>query len=299
MVEHATIYDVARHAGVSISTVSHTLNRPLRVNAETRQRVLQAIDELGYVPKATAMAHARKAVGRVGVLAPLTSYASYTQRLIGVLREAQGDTTEIVVYDQESAASATSPLLNSLPVTRRLDGLLIMGLPLDDVLAERLIAQQLPTVLVDSSRPELDSIVIDDESAGSIVGRHLIGSGRRTFAYVSESQRSDAYRSQGQSRRAGLRRAVAEAGLDAAKVREIRTTNDIDGGRTALRTMLGDGAPPEAIFAHDDVLAAGLLIECRQQGVRVPEDVAIVGFDDSDLARSGVEHPKPPGVKPW
>lgn len=286
MVEHATIYDVARHAGVSISTVSHTLNRPLRVNAETRQRVLQAIDELGYVPKATAMAHARKAVGRVGVLAPLTSYASYTQRLIGVLREAQGDTTEIVVYDQESAASATSPLLNSLPVTRRLDGLLIMGLPLDDVLAERLIAQQLPTVLVDSSRPELDSIVIDDESAGRIVGRHLIGSGRRTFAYVSESQRSDAYRSQGQSRRAGLRRAVAEAGLDAATVREVRTTNDIDGGRTALRTMLGDGAPPEAIFAHDDVLAAGLLIECRQQGIRVPEDVAIVGFDDGDLAEA-------------
>jgi DNA-binding LacI/PurR family transcriptional regulator len=286
VVEHATIYDVASRAGVSISTVSHTLNRPHRVNADTRRRVLEAIDELGYVPKATAIAHARKEVGRVGVLAPFTSYGSYTRRLIGVLKEAEGDATEIVVYEQESAASATSPLLSSLPVTRRLDGLLIMGLPVDDVLAERLLRQKLPTVLIDSTRPELDSITIDDDAAGHLVGRHLIERGRRAFAYVSEQQRSHAYLSQGQLRRAGLRRAVAEAGLDSGSVRAVKTTNDIEGGREALRTMLGDRSLPEAIFAHQDVLAAGLLMECRQQGIRVPEDVAIVGFDDNELAQA-------------
>jgi DNA-binding LacI/PurR family transcriptional regulator len=286
VVEHATIYDVASRAGVSISTVSHTLNRPQRVNADTRRRVLQAIDELGYVPKATAMAHARKAVGRVGVLAPFTSYASYTRRLMGIIKEAEGDATEIVVYDQESAASATSPLLSSLPVTRRLDGLLIMGLPVDDVLAERLLAQNLPTVLIDSTRPELDSITIDDEAAGQLVGRHLVERGRRTFTYVSEAQRSQAYLSQGQLRRAGLRRAVTEAGLGSDSVRAVPTTSDFEGGREALRSMLADNNLPEGIFAHQDVLAAGLLMECRQQGVRVPEDVAIVGFDDGELAEA-------------
>ncbi len=136
--EHATIYDVATRAGVSISTVSHTLNRPQRVHEATRQRVLDAIDELGYVPKATAMAHARKAVGRVGVIAPFSSYESYTRRLKGILQEARTDATEIVIYDQESAASASSPLLSALPVTRRLDGVVIMGVPLDDRLADRL-----------------------------------------------------------------------------------------------------------------------------------------------------------------
>ncbi len=286
MVEHATIYDVASRAGVSISTVSHTLNRPHRVNEGTRRRVLEAIDELGYVPKATAMAHARREVGRVGVLAPFTSYISYTQRLMGILKESEGDATEIVVYDQESAASATSPLLSSLPVTHRLDGLLIMGLPVDDVLAERLLTQNLPTVLIDSARPELDSITIDDEAAGQLVGRHLSEHGRRTFAYVSESQRSNAYLSQGQLRRAGLRRAVTEAGLDSESVRVVQTTADIEGGREALRAMVIDGILPEAIFAHQDVLAAGLLTECHQQGIRVPEDVAIVGFDDSELAQA-------------
>jgi DNA-binding LacI/PurR family transcriptional regulator len=285
-VEHATIYDVAERAGVSISTVSHTLNRPQRVNAVTRQRVLDAIDDLGYVPKATAMAHARKAVGRVGVLAPFSSYESYGRRLRGILQEAQGDTTEIVLYDQESAASATSPLLSALPVARRLDGLLIMGLPLDDRLAERLLEQGLPTVLVDSDRPEFDSITIDDHAAGYLVGKHLIDRGHRTFAYLSEAQRSDAYLSQGQLRRSGLRRAATEAGIDPDQVRHVRTSNDIAGGRAAIQELLAEHRMPDAIFAHQDVLAAGVLLECKRQGIRVPDDLAVVGFDDGELAES-------------
>jgi LacI family transcriptional regulator len=283
---NATIYDVARRAGVSIATVSHTLNRPQRVNAATRQRVLDAIDELGYVPKATAMAHARKAVGRVGVLAPFSSYESYIRRLKGVLSEAQGDAIEIVLYDQESAASATSPLLSALPVTRRLDGLVIMGLPLDDRLADKLLTQGLPTVLVDSTRPELDSIVIDDQAAGYLVGKHLTERGRRTFAYVSEAQRSDAYLSQGQLRRSGLRRAATDAGIDADQVRHVRTSNDLAGGRAAVEMMLADGPLPDAVFAHQDVLAAGVMYECNRQGIRVPDDLAVVGFDDGELAQA-------------
>jgi DNA-binding LacI/PurR family transcriptional regulator len=285
-VEHATIYDVASRAGVSISTVSHTLNRPQRVNAATRQRVLEAIDELGYVPKASAMAHARKAVGRVGVIAPFSSYESYARRLKGILQEAQGDATEIVLYDQESAASATSPLLSALPVSRRLDGLVIMGLPLDDRLAERLLAQGLPTVLVDSTRPELDSIIIDDQAAGYLVGTHLIDRGRRSFAYVSEAQRSDAYLSQGQLRRNGLRRAVTDAGVDPDQVRHVHARNDIAGGRAAVEKMLAERRLPNAIFAHQDVLAAGVLLECKRQGVRVPDDLAVVGFDDGEVAEA-------------
>jgi DNA-binding LacI/PurR family transcriptional regulator len=285
-VEHATIYDVADRAGVSISTVSHTLNRPHRVNAATRQRVLDAIDELGYVPKATAMAHARKTVGRIGVLAPFSSYESYTRRLKGILREAQGEATEIVVYDQESAASATSPLLSALPMTRRLDGLVIMGLPLDDHLADRLLAQGLPTVLVDSTRPELDSVVIDDHAAGHRVGTHFIESGRRSFAYVSEAQRSDAYLSQGQLRRNGLRRAATDAGIDPEQVRHVHASNDLAGGRAAVEKLLAGPRLPDAVFAHQDVLAAGVLLGCRQHGIRVPEDLAVVGFDDGELAEA-------------
>ena len=201
MGKHVTIYDVASHAGVSISTVSHTLNRPTRVQAATRKRVTDAIDQLGYIPKASAMELARKATGRVGVLAPFTSYASYMTRLAGVLDEASDHGFEVVVYDQESAAVSASPLLTSLPLARRVDGLLIMGLPLDDVLADHLHRESLPTVLIDSSHATFDSITIDDRLAGRTVAEHLIERKRTQIVYVSESQRSAAYLSQGQLRR--------------------------------------------------------------------------------------------------
>lgn len=286
--EQATIYNVATRAGVSISTVSHTLNRPHRVHAATRRRVLEAIDELGYVPKASAVAHARKGVGRIGVIAPLSSYESYTRRLTGMVQEAEGTATEIVIYDHESAASAASPLLATLPITRRVDGLVIMGVPLDDRLADRLFAQSLPTVLVDTHRPELDSITIDDQAAGEMVARHLLERGRRRFAYVSEPQRSDAFLSQGQMRRNGFRRALSNAGIPPKEMRHVCTGNDIAGGRQAIANMLADGPLPEAIFAHHDVLAVGILLECKERGIRVPDDLAVVGFDDG-LAAEAVQ----------
>jgi LacI family transcriptional regulator len=281
-----TIYDVSQAAGVSISTVSHTLNRPSRVHEATRKRVLEVIDRLGYQPKPAAMEMARKGTRRVGVIAPFSSYSSYMTRLAGLLEEAREQAYEVVVYDQESAATSTSPLLSSLPLTRRVDGLLVLGLPLDDGLAEQLLRQALPTVLVDSSHDSFDSITIDDRQAGLLVGRHLTGSGRRRIAYVSESQRSEAYLSQGQLRRAGVRDALVEAGLDPNGLQHVVTSNDLEGGRAAVRAVLDGAGLPDAFFAHHDAVAAGVLAECRAQGIAVPEQTAVVGFDDSELARA-------------
>jgi LacI family transcriptional regulator len=284
--EPATIYSVASRAGVSISTVSHTLNRPQRVHPATRRRVLEAIDELGYVPKATAVAHARKAVGRIGVIAPFSSYESYMRRLKGMLQEAEAKPTELVIYDHESAAVAISPLLSTLPITRRVDGLVIMGVPLDDRLADRLFAQAVPTVLVDTHRPELDSVTIDDHAAGELVARHLLDRGRQRFAYISEPQRSDAFLSQGQMRRNGFRRALTDSGIAPDAMRHICTGDDIAGGRQAIAEMVANHHLPDAIFAHHDLLAVGILLECRERGIRVPEDLAVVGFDDGLAAEA-------------
>lgn len=286
MVNSVTIYDVAAHAGVSISTVSQTLNRPDRVNAATRSRVLTAINELGYVPKAAAVSHARRGVGRVGVLAPFTSYDSYRRRLMGVLAESDGTARDIVVYDHESAAAAMSPLLRTLPVTGRLDGLLIMGLPLDDELAEHLVSRRLPTVLVDSSRPEFSTVNVDDEEGGAIIARHLLERGHTSFAFVQEPQQSFAFVSQGQQRNIGFRRAMAEADIGEDHVHTVLTSNDIAGGGKALQEVLALRPRPTAVFAHHDLLAAGLLLECRRIGVDVPGELAVVGFDDNSIAEA-------------
>ena len=281
-----TIYDVAAYAGVSISTVSQTINRPTRVNVKTRERVLNAIEALEYMPKAEAVSHARRGVGRIGVLAPFTSYDSFRRRLMGVLAESDGANRDVVVYDHESAAASVSPLLRTLPVTGRLDGLLIMGLPLDDALAEHLLGRQLPTVLVDSSRPEFSTVNVDDDEGGAILARHLLARGHTSFAFVQEPQESDEFLSQGQRRNRGFSRVLTEDGIDPAAVHTVLTGNDILVSRQALHAVLALRPTPTAVFAHHDVLAAGLVVECRRQGVRVPDDLAVVGFDDGSVAEA-------------
>ena len=286
MTSQVTIYDVAAHAGVSISTVSQTLNRPNRVNPKTRERVLKAIEELQYMPKAQAVSQARRGVGRIGVLAPFTSHDSFRRRLMGVLAESDGTNRDVVVYDHESAATSVSPLLRTLPVTGRLDGLLVMGLPLDDELAEQLIQRRLPTVLIDSSRPEFSTVTIDDDEGGAMVARHLLERGHTSFAFVQEPQESDAFLSQGQRRNRGFCRVLSEAGIEPTAVRTVLTGNNLQASRAALHEVLALRPRPTAVFAHHDVLAAGLLVECRRLGVRVPDDLAVVGFDDGPVAEA-------------
>jgi DNA-binding LacI/PurR family transcriptional regulator len=289
-----TIYEVAQRAGVSIATVSHALNRPERVGARTRERVLDVVDEMGFTPKHVAVTLARRGVGQIGVVAPFTSYPSYTTRLTGVLDTCAGRRLDVVVFDVPSVAAATSPLLRTLPVTRRLDGLLIMGVPLQETMARRLSRRRLSTVLVDSIHESLNWVTIDDESGGYQIGRHLISErGHTSVIYVSEGQRSSEYTSPAQLRMHGITRALREAGLgDDALAHRIAPGNDMAAGQDAAAAIAAQLVPAGrrpgrvAVAAHNDGLAAGLLAGFRAAGSRVPRDVAVVGYDDSDLAQA-------------
>lgn len=282
-----TIYEVAKQAGVSISTVSHVLNRPDRVAAATRQRVLDVVDELGFTPKLAAVTMARKGVGRIGVLAPFTSYASYMARLMGVLGACARRNVDVVIFDVPSVARAASPLLRTLPVTGRLDGLVIMGVPLENAMARRLPKRKLATVLVDSLHPDLNWVNVDDEAGGYQIGTHLLERGHRSFTYVSEGQRSSDYTSPRQMRWRGLIRALREAGLAEDALRhEIVPVSNMAGGREAAAAILRRDPVPTAVIAHHDELAAGLLTGFRAAGRRVPEDIVVVGYDGTDLAEA-------------
>lgn len=282
-----TIYEVAERAGVSIATVSHALNRPDRVGASTRERVLDIVDELGFTPKPTAVSLARRGVGRIGVVAPFTSYASYATRLMGVLEACSARNVDVVVFDVPSVAASISPLLHTLPVTGRLDGLLIMGVPLEDAMARRLARRKLAAVLVDSFHDDLNWVNVDDEAGGHQIGRHLAERGHRRLIYVSEGQRSTDYTSPAQRRKRGILRALREAGLPEDALTHWKVpANDFAGGRDAAEAILGQTNLPAAAVAHYDGLAAGLLAGFRAAGCRVPEDVAVVGYDGTDLSQA-------------
>ena len=281
-----TIYDVATLAGVSISTVSLALNSPTRVSAETRRKVLEAVDALGFVPKPEAVARARRGVGRVGVIAPYTSYPSVARRLNGILHIVSHRPLEIVLFDQESAAQSSSPLLSSLPITGRLDGLIVVSLPLDEAAVRRLTNLRLPTVLIDVHHPDFDSVLTSDSTGGQLVAEHLLSHGHRHFGFLGEAQKTLLYVSPAQRRLAGYRAALAEAGYPLADSDMRFTEHGIEPAFAPAKDLLSMENHPTAVFASSDTLAAGALRAAHNLGLAVPGDVAIVGFDDGELAEA-------------
>jgi LacI family transcriptional regulator len=277
-----TIHDVARRAGVSVATVSNVLNAPERVRTETRDRVLEAIDQLAFVPKHEAAVRARKTLGRIGMVAPISTYPSFGERLRGILEGLQEHPFELVIYDQESVA-VRHDYLSSLPISRRLDGL-IVAMPFDDRLADRLITRELSTVLLEFTRPDFSGVDIDNEAGGAMAARLLLGKGHERCAFLGERQVSHFVVTQAEGRLAGFRRELEAAGRPLPDEYVSLGPFGVEEARRQAHELLNLGVPPTAIFAHSDIQAIGALRAARDRGLRVPDDLAIVGFDDLDVA---------------
>jgi LacI family transcriptional regulator len=214
-------------------------------------------------------------------MAPFTSYGSYLRRLAGVLQSAADVDIDVMVFDHESAAVASSPVLASMPVHGRLDGLIVMGLGIDVDIARRLTERGLPTVAVDAESEVFSRIVIDDRAGGRTAARHLLECGYTRFGYMLERQIAD-YDSQAIKRLAGFREAIE----DRTGTHLVVTTSDnsVAHARVAAAELLDRPDPPRAIMAHHDLLAVGILLAARDGGLRFPKDVAVLGFDDGEAA---------------
>ena len=283
----ATIYDVAAKAGVSISTVSLAVNRPDRVSAAARDRVFDAIDELGFVPKSDAVSRARRGVGRIGVVAPFSSYPSFATRLNGVFDELsqQKLATEVVAIDHESAAISDSPLLDSLPVTGRLDGLIIMGITPSTNAILRFQRQGLPMVVVGVVDPDPRMLTVSvDESAGArSVADYLHAKQYERFLYIGEHQESDAYRSQSQLRGASFFDRLHELGVANLRCETVFAENDVRDAEQVIGAALDGASPSVGIFAYCDTFAAGAIRALRRHDWHLPAQAGLVGFDDGPV----------------
>ncbi|SFM97706.1 transcriptional regulator, LacI family [Pleomorphomonas diazotrophica] len=281
-----TIYDVAKAAGVSISTVSLALNRPERVSRATRERVLGAIDALGFVPRAEAVAKARRGLKRIGVVGPFTRYPSYRRRVAGVVEAASAAGFEVVIYDSLSATEAEAPLLDSLPLTGRVDALMIVSLPVDDAALDRLTDLSIEAVLVDGRRPGLDCVFIDNARGGALAAEHLMARGCRSFALLGERTEDAVLATHLAERGRGYVAALEARGHRVPEENRITARMDLQDATAAAMALLSRPDRPDAVFAASDLLAAGVLSAARALGLGVPEDVAVVGFDDGTLAEA-------------
>jgi DNA-binding LacI/PurR family transcriptional regulator len=279
-----TIRDVARHAGVSAATVSRVLNDSPLVLGPTRERVQAAVDELGYRLNATAR---NLSIGRamaIGVVVPFFTAPSVIERLRGVVeRLGRGERREydLMLFDVE----APEPRAFQHLVGRdRVAGLLIISLPVSDEAVAALARDELPAVLVDATHPALPRVVIDNVHGGELAAEHLLARGHRAIGFVGDHPDNAYGFTSSTDRRRGFEAALQRAGVapDPAYLRvgpHGRETAD-----ALASELLSLPDPPSAIFAASDLQAIGVLKAAERLVVRVPEELAVIGFDDVDLA---------------
>ncbi|HMM27203.1 MAG: LacI family DNA-binding transcriptional regulator [Chloroflexota bacterium] len=278
-----TIYDVASLSGLSIATVSRVLNTPDRVSEASRQRVMQAVDQLGYVPQAEMRARALRHTRRIGVLTPFFTSPSFVDRLRGVASALSSVRSELVVYSVSSIDSLQA-YLASLPITGDLDGLIIMSLPLDGNAAQRLRANRLETVLIEHPHPEFSAVLVDDRTGGQLAARHLLEKGHRRCAYVYFGSHPDYAIHPETERLAGFRETLAAHGvtLDDEHIRYVPVSRQ--GIEEQLRALFELPEPPTGLFVPSDDLAIRVIHRARELGVHTPRDISVIGFDGIDIA---------------
>lgn len=285
-----TIYDVSQRAGVSIATVSRVLNSPDQVTPETRERVLVAIDELDFVPKFEALARARKDTGRIGLLTPFFTANSFVDRLRGVVAALSGLPYEVVIYYVTSAAQRDGYLAN-LALTRTVDGLIVIGLQFDDAMARRLLKHDLPTVQIipvgQRFYRDIPSILHDDTAGGRIAAEYLLARGHRCFGYVGDADGPAFIGVHSDQKLDSFRQTLARAGValpDAYVGLAPFSDGPMEQARRQAHRLLDLPQRPTAIFAGSDTQAIGVLRATQERGLVVPGDLAVMGFDDIEVA---------------
>jgi DNA-binding LacI/PurR family transcriptional regulator len=278
-----TISDVARRAGVGTGTVSRVLNGSPRVSPATHARVREAIEHLGYRRNAAARSLSLGRSQSVGVVAPFFTTPSVVERLRGVSARLAAHGYDLVLFAVETPAQRRA-VFREFARRDRVTGLLVISLPLTDEEVGTLRAERLPAVLVDVGHPGLPSVGTDDVRGGELAGEHLIGLGHERIGFVGDAAENPFGFTSSEHRRAGLRRALARAGLPAGEGWERVGIHGRAPAREMAADLLARADRPSAVFAASDIQALGVLEAARDAGLRVPEDLAVIGFDDVELA---------------
>jgi alanine racemase len=281
------IDDVARRAGVSKTAVSFAFNQPEHLRDETRERILRAAEELGYRPSPIARRLASRRTDQIGLVVPQSTHEVFANPFLPELLRGMGDACDaeglsivIVPPVRGSIAHAVQGAL--------VDGLILLGLVPHHPDLELVRRAGLPVVALDVEVFEgADVIAIDDVGGARQAAEHLAQLGHRDIAVILIAQHPDSpiNEEEGISARrlAGIRDGFRRAGGDPVSLRLVSTTVSEEGGRAAWEALQADGAP-SAVITMSDVTAIGLIAAAVDAGVRVPDDLSVVGFDDIPAA---------------
>jgi len=278
-----SITDVARAAKVSTATVSYVLNGRGHVSEDTAERVRQAIRELNYQPNAAGRSLATDSARAIGLLAPSATAVSdpfFAMFLAGVLEGTRRHRYQLVLLSPEQAPGGTEAAIVRAVRSKRVDGVILLEVEPDDVRAQYMVDEGIPAVLFGRSLLPLAWVDVDNHLGGWMATKHLLELGHRRIAHIAAPGRYQYAR----LRRQGYEAALAE-GQSGLVAQVVEGDLSVQSGYRLTRQLLTNGAPPTAIFAASDVMAEGAIRSALELGVRVPEQLSVVGFDDSPLAQ--------------
>jgi LacI family gluconate utilization system Gnt-I transcriptional repressor len=271
--------DVAELAGVTIMTVSRAINTPEKVAPGTRERIEKAIAKVGYVPNLAASSLASKRSRIVAAIVPTISNSTFADTVRGLSDTLATEGYQLLLgqtgYDEAREEALVFALLG-----RHVDGVVLTGVRHSKALVKRLRSLRIPVVETwDLTDTPIDMVAgFSNFDAGREIGRYLLGKGHRCLGFSGgEGDRTD-------SRLEGLRSAMKSTRGARLVTAVLPVGTTFRTGREALRLLLEKESALDAIFFANDAVAVGALMECQRRGIRVPRDLAIVGFTDLDIA---------------
>jgi alanine racemase len=280
--------DVAREAGVSKAAVSFAFNKPDRLSAETAERIRNVAAEMGYRPHPVARMLTAGSTATIGILSPQALGTVFANPFFSLFAEGVAAVTE----ERGFGLLFISPLHGSLSRAldrATVDGIVAVGLDERHPEVESIRKAGLPVVLVDAPAwEEHGAVTVDDEGGARAAAEHLLRLGHRSFLVISvepPTYGEPLPESVAGLRMRGYRESLAEAGVELGAPDVVVSPATFEGGETALLRAWEDGLRPTAVLSMSDAAAAGVVQAARVLGLRVPDDLSVVGFDDLPLTR--------------
>ncbi|MEJ2411891.1 MAG: LacI family DNA-binding transcriptional regulator [Anaerolineales bacterium] len=276
---NVTMQDVAERASVSVATVSRVLNGSDKVADETRDRVLQACQVLDYNLHLAAQRLRLGRTNTICVLLPFLTLPSIVERLRGVQEALLNSQYDLIPFSVGSPETRDFRL-HDLSNKSRADGLLIISMPINAQQAERLQSNQMPVVLIDSDHPEFNRVNVDDKKGGRMATQHLLSLGHKKIAFISSFIENPLQFSSTKNRYEGYCDALRGADIKIDPRYQVEGHHGRKEAEEMALNLLQIDDPPSAIFASSDTKAVGVLNAARQLGLRVPEQLSVIGYDN-------------------
>ncbi len=278
----ATIYEVSELAGVSLATVSRVMNNNARVSDATRAKVLSAMETLGYRPNSIAQSLASNRSNSVGILVSELHGPFYGEMLSGIENECRAAGKHVIIAAGHSEEASEIDGIEFL-ISRSCDALILHVEAVTDDYLIKLAAGNLPIVLINRYIPQLadNCIRLNNELGGYLATKQLLQQGHTELAYIAGPM----WKSDAKERYAGHLRALAEQGLRFNPQLFAEGNFQDSSGSACMQQILAKGLQFSALVCANDEMAAGAMEVARAHGLRVPQDLSIVGFDNLILAR--------------